>query len=113
MHEVALATALIDLVREQIAAARAHRVTRLVLEIGVLSLVDAHALRFAFDAVALGGPAEGATLEIQEPEGSAYCLDCEDSIAISTREASCPRCGGAKLLVQGGNEMRLKEMEVV
>ena len=76
MHEVSLATALINLVHEQAAAARARRVTRLVLEIGTLSHVDAHALRFAVD-VARGGPAEGATLEILEPEGTAYCLDCE------------------------------------
>jgi hydrogenase nickel incorporation protein HypA/HybF len=113
MHEISLATALISLVHEQAAAARARRVTRLVLEIGTLSHVDAHALRFAVDAAALGGPAEGATLEIQEPEGTAYCLDCETSVAISARGAPCPRCGGVKLLVQGGDEMRLKEMEVV
>jgi hydrogenase nickel incorporation protein HypA/HybF len=34
-------------------------------------------------------------------------------VAISARGAPCPRCGGVKLLVQGGDEMRLKEMEVV
>jgi len=113
MHEMSLATALIDLVCHQVAAARANRVTRLVLEIGALSHVDAHALRFAVDAAALGGPAEGATLQILEPEGTAYCLDCERSVAIATRGASCPRCGGPRLLVQGGDEMRLKEMEVV
>ena len=47
------------------------------------------------------------------PKGTAYCLDCETSVAIAARGAPCPRCGGAKLLVQGGDEMRLKEMEVV
>ncbi len=112
MHEVSLATALLDLVHEQAAAAGASRVTRLVLEIGALSYVDPHALRFAVDVAALGGPAEGATLEILEPEGTAYCLDCEGSVAVSTRSALCPSCGGAKLLIQGGDEMRLKEMEV-
>ena len=105
--------ALIDLVHEQAAAAQASRVTRLVLEIGALSHVDAHALRFAVEAVAMGGPAEGAALEILESQGTAYCLDCESSVAIPTRGAACPSCGGAKLLVQGGDEMRLKEMEVV
>jgi len=45
MHELAIATALIDLVREEAAAARASRVTRLVVEIGALSHVDVHALR--------------------------------------------------------------------
>jgi len=113
MHEVSLATALIELVQEQAAAARASRVTRLVLEIGALSHVDAHALRFAVDVAARGGPAEGALLDILQPEGTAYCLDCETSVAIVTRGEPCPRCGGFKLLVQGGDEMRLKEMEVV
>jgi len=113
MHEMSLAVALIDLVNEHAAAARADRVTRLVVEIGALSHVDAHALRFAIDAAAHGGPAEGATLEFLEPTGTAYCLDCEMSLSISSRGAPCPRCGGAKLLVQGGDEMRLKEMEVI
>jgi hydrogenase nickel incorporation protein HypA/HybF len=113
MHEVALANALIDLVREELAAARAERVTRRVLEIGALSHVDAHALRFAVDAAARGGPAEGATLDIQVPPGTAYCLDCEGSVEIVARGEACPNCGGAKLLMQGGDEMRLKEMEVV
>jgi hydrogenase nickel incorporation protein HypA/HybF len=113
MHEVSLANALVELVREQAVAAKASRVTRLVLEIGALSHVDAHALRFAVDVAARGGPAEGAAIDILEPQGTAYCLDCETSVAIAARGASCPCCGGAKLLVQGGDEMRLKEMEVV
>ncbi|MDE2182711.1 MAG: hydrogenase maturation nickel metallochaperone HypA [Alphaproteobacteria bacterium] len=113
MHEVALATALIDLVNQEVAAARARRATRLVLEIGALSHVDVHALRFAVDAAARGGPAEGAALEVLEPPGKAYCLDCEASVTIAARAELCPSCGGAKLLVQGGDEMRLKEMEVV
>jgi len=113
MHEVSLATALINLVHEQATAARARHVTRLVIEIGALSHVDPHALRFAVDAAALGSVAEGAALEIEEPQGVAYCLDCEASVPIAARGEPCPRCGGAKLLVQGGDEMRLKEMEVV
>ena len=32
--------------------------------------------------------------------------------AIAARGAPCPTCGGDKLLVVGGDEMRLKEMEV-
>jgi hydrogenase nickel incorporation protein HypA/HybF len=112
MHEASLASALIEIVHQEAVAARASRVTRLVLEIGPFSHVDAHALRFAVDVAARGGPAEGAALDILEPEGTAYCLDCEESVHIAARGELCPRCGGAKLLVQGGDEMRLKEMEV-
>ncbi len=112
MHEVALAAALIDIVAEEAVAAKAHRVTRLVLEIGALSHVDAHALSFAVEAAARGGLAEGAELDIRETKGAAYCLDCETSVSIAARGAACPACGGAKLLVQRGDEMRLKEMEI-
>jgi hydrogenase nickel incorporation protein HypA/HybF len=112
MHEVALAAALLNIVAEQAAAAKARRVTKLVLEIGALSHVDTHALSFAVEAAARGGPAEGAALDIRETPGSAYCLDCESPVLIAARGAACPACGGVKLLVQGGDEMRLKEMEV-
>jgi hydrogenase nickel incorporation protein HypA/HybF len=112
MHEVSLAMALLELVREQAAAAQANRVTRLVLEIGVLSCVDPHALRFAVEVAAQGGLAEGAELEILQPQGRAYCLDCETSVTLLAHGRPCPRCGGVKLLAQGGDEMRLKEMEV-
>jgi hydrogenase nickel incorporation protein HypA/HybF len=113
MHEVSLATALLDIVRAQAAAAGARRVTRLVLEIGVLSHVDPHALRFAFEAVACGSPAEGAALEIDQVAATTYCPDCEASVTLLSRDACCPRCGGATLLPQGGDEMRLKQMEVL
>ncbi len=113
MHEVAIAAALMELVRDELAAARASRVTRLVLEIGALSHVDAHALRFAIAAAARGGFAEDAEVDIREPAGTAYCIDCETSVTIAARGAPCPLCDGAKLLVQTGEDMRLKEMEVV
>ncbi len=112
MHEVALAAALLDIVAEQATATKACRVTRLVLEIGALSHVDAHALSFAVETAARGGPADGAALEIRETPGAAYCLDCEAPVSIAARGAACPACGGVKLIVQGGEEMRLKEMEV-
>lgn len=113
MHEVSLATALLDLVQAQARAAGATRVTRLVLEIGLLSHADPHALRFAFRAASGGTLAEGAVLEIRQPAATTYCLDCEASVTLHARDAPCPNCGGTKLLPQGGDALRLKEMEVV
>lgn len=112
MHEVSVALALLELVREQAAAVQANRVTRLVLEIGALSHVDPHALRFAVEVAAQGGLAEGAELVILQPQGHGYCLDCEAPVPLAAQGASCPQCGGVNLLARGGGEMRLKEMEV-
>lgn len=112
MHEVALANSLAELVAEEVARNGGTRATKLVLEIGTLSHVDRHALLFAFDSAARGGPAEGAEIEVREPPGTAYCLDCETTVTIAARGEACPACDGVKLLVQGGDEMRLKEMEI-
>ena len=114
MHEVSLANALIELVREQAVAAKASRVTRLVLEIGALSHVDAHALRFAVDVAARGGPGRGRR---DRNSGAARAPPIASTAKPRWRSQRAARrvpcCGGVKLLVQGGDEMRLKEMEVV
>lgn len=113
MHEMAITTALLELIREQLVANGAERASRVVVDIGLLSHVDPHALRFAFDAISRGGPADGAELVIRQPAGRAWCLDCDAGVAVTTRDGLCPRCGGAKLLAQGGDELRLVELEVV
>lgn len=113
MHEVSLAASLAEILAEEAAKARATKVTRVVLEIGALSHVDPHAMRFAFDSAVSGGPAEGATLDIEEPPGTAWCMDCATTVVVARRGDDCPRCGGGKLMVNGGEEMRLKALEVV
>lgn len=112
MHEMALARDLVDLIREEAAARSAARVTRVVLEIGVLSHVDPEALRFGFDSAILGTPAEGAALDIDSPPGAAWCVDCGETVTIERRGDPCPQCAGHLLMVTGGEEMRLKEMEI-
>jgi hydrogenase nickel incorporation protein HypA/HybF len=113
MHEVALAASLVDLVVEEATAAGAREVKRITLEIGALSHVAPQALRFAFDAATAGTPAAGAALDIVEPPGQAWCMDCSKTVEIAKRGDPCPVCAGSMLLVQGGEEMRLRDMEVV
>jgi hydrogenase nickel incorporation protein HypA/HybF len=113
MHETSLAMSLAEILAEEIAKANATRATKVILEIGALSHVDPHAMRFAFDVAMLGGPGEGAELEILAPPGEAYCMDCSAVVEIARRGDACPTCGGSKLLVKSGDEMKLKALEVV
>jgi hydrogenase nickel incorporation protein HypA/HybF len=113
MHEMSLCNELARLIAERAAADGFVRVRRVVLEVGALSHVMPEALAFGFDVTTRGGPAEGAVLEILQPPGTAWCADCEASREIAARGDGCPACGGHKLLVTGGDELRLKEMEVV
>lgn len=113
MHETALSQSIIDIVA---AAQKRHgfsRIARLRLEIGTLSAVDPHALRQAFVVAAIGTAAEDAVLEIDEPAGQAWCMTCSKSVMLARRGDACPDCGGWQLMVQSGDEMRVKDMEVV
>ncbi len=112
MHEMSLSQSMLDIIRDQAVSQGFHRVNLVRLEIGSLSCVAPDALYFCFDSVMRGTLADGAKLEIITVPGTAYCWDCEASITIERRGDACPSCGGYLLQVQGGDEMRIKELEV-
>jgi hydrogenase nickel incorporation protein HypA/HybF len=113
MHEVALCNSLVDLIRDQQHQRGFQRVRRVIVEVGVLGHVDPHALDFAFEVEARNSPAEGAVLEIREIEGRAWCMDCSKLQSLGRRGDACPDCGGFTLIVEQGEELRLKELEVI
>ena len=112
MHELALCQGLIELLVEQ---GRVHGFTEVrsvTLAIGALGHVDPDALAFCFDVVSEGTLAEGAVLTIERPDGTAHCLACGSYVTLASRIDPCPRCGSSQLMVTGGQDMRLREMEV-
>jgi len=88
------------------------RVERIVLEIGQLSLVLPDAVRFCFDLVARGTACEGAVLEIIETPGRGRCRQCKKELALGDLLEACP-CGHVDVEVLAGQELRVKEMDVV
>lgn len=113
MHEVGLAQGIIDIVREQAQAqvCRAVRVVR--VKVGALANVEPDALQFGFESAARGTIAEGATLRIETTLGKARCLACERDAEVESRLSLCPHCGSGQLLITGGDELRVTELEVV
>lgn len=112
MHEMALCESILDIMESEAKARSFAQVKSVRLEIGALSGVEIAALRFGFDAVTRGSIADGARLDIDEKPGEAWCFDCEKAITVGARYDPCPSCGGHRLQVTGGEEMRVKEMEV-
>lgn len=112
MHELALARALVVQLEEEAARHDVARILRVKLAIGALAIVDADALAFAFDVAAAGTLAEGAALEMTRPAGAAHCLGCGADVAIRSRADLCPRCGGGRLVITGGEDTTIREMEV-
>lgn len=113
MHELSLCQSMRDIVEESARTQGFSRVVVLRLELGRFSCVEREALIFAFGAVMQGSVADNARLEIIELPGAAWCLDCACEVVIGDRLDPCPKCGGERLMVQRGEEMRIKEMEVI
>jgi len=100
-------------VLEQSAVTQGYaRVKTVWLEIGELSAVEPAAMRFGFDLVTRGSLADGARLEIVKLPGQAWCMQCAKTVRVKQRFDECPDCGSHQLQVTGGEEMRIKELEV-
>ena len=112
MHEMALAEGMIAIVEDTARKNDAARVAIVRLELGALSHVEREALAFCFDAVARGGVAAGARLDIAVTPGAAWCMPCGERVPLARRGDACPRCGGYQLEVVAGDEMRVTEIEV-
>ncbi len=112
MHEMSLCEGVLQVLEENAKEKGFVCVKTVWLEIGALSGVEVEAMRFGFGAVMKGSLADGAKLEIIELPGQAWCLTCDKNVTVKQLFDACPDCGGYKLHVTGGNEMRIKELEV-
>jgi hydrogenase nickel incorporation protein HypA/HybF len=74
--------------------------------------VEPHALRFALEALAPGTCLQGATVEIDEPAGQAWCRACAATVVVAQRGEACPCCGGWQLEATGGIELRVLDLLV-
>lgn len=109
MHEMSIALAVIDEVRE--AAERAGDVTavRTVrLEVGELAGVVPDALAFSFGLAAAGTLLEGTELVVDTLPGRARCGPCAHEWAVGMPPLlSCPRCDGGRTELLSGRELSI------
>ena len=112
MHEMALTESVVEILAEEGRRQGFSRVKKVWLEIGALSGVEPEAMIFCFDVVTRGTLAEGAALEIVRTPGQGWCIDCEKNVALAERFGPCPECGGHRVQMTTGDEMRVKELEV-
>jgi len=112
MHEMSLAEDILQIVEDAAQAEGCARVKTVWLEIGQLASVEVEALRFCFDAVTRDSVASDARLEIIETPGQGWCMKCSRSVPIAALYEPCPACGSHQIQVTGGEEMRVRELEV-
>jgi hydrogenase nickel incorporation protein HypA/HybF len=109
MHEMVITRNIVAIVSQH---AKGARVKRLSLEIGKLSAVLPDAVRFCFDVCAQGTELEDADLEIIEIPGQRKCRDCQLEMQVDSVYNHC-LCGSWNTVATQGEELRVKEMELV
>ena len=112
MHEVSLAGGILAAVENAARQDPFQRVSRLRLEAGRLAGVEVEALRFALQAIAPGSLLEDAQIEIEQPDGQAWCLDCAINVPLAQRGAPCPHCGGCWLQPNAATQLRILDLQV-
>lgn len=109
MHELQLTDSVVRTVVDRLGE---RRVVRVRVAVGCLMAVVPDAMRFCFDVCASGTTLDGATLEIDEVPGRIRCARCGGESEVSDAIPLCP-CGSAEVRVLAGNELLIKEVEVL
>jgi len=108
MHELAIASNIVELVAE---AAKGRKVARVTVEIGKLSGVMPDAIAFCFPEVARGTEVEAALLDICEIDAAARCDICGTEFPTPSMLTACP-CGSFRFHRVVGEELNVKSIEL-
>jgi hydrogenase nickel incorporation protein HypA/HybF len=109
MYERSLTRDIVDICEKSTAGMKVISVT---LEVGELSGITPGAIQFCFDECARGTSVEGAPLRVERIEAKCRCQECAAEFPLRGFHGSCPTCGGDRMEIISGDEMKVKYLEV-
>jgi hydrogenase nickel incorporation protein HypA/HybF len=112
VHELSIANAILDAVREERARLNAARVIKVGVRIGELAGVDPEALSFGFEVLVKDTDLEPLRLEIEFTSRRYECSQCGHVFTVVDYQVDCPDCGAADTRCIGGDELELAYLEV-
>jgi hydrogenase nickel incorporation protein HypA/HybF len=112
MHELSIASAILDAVRKEAQKRPGVRVKKVGVRIGALSGVEPEALSFGFSALVQGTELEPLALEIEPVPWRRRCPQCDLTFEVKDEGLACPRCASSETLLAGGEELDLAYLEV-
>ncbi len=112
MHELSIATSIIEIVNDEAAKAKAERVTDIVLEVGSLSGIEVDALELAMEVSIKNTIMQDATVKIVRKQAKARCNSCHAEFNCNSLFEPCPSCNGFTYDVYQGQEMIVKSLSI-
>jgi hydrogenase nickel incorporation protein HypA/HybF len=111
MHELSIASSIVESVLEFAAKKEVRKVLEVKLLIGELMAVESEQLRFCYAAITRETAMEDSSLEIEQVEATVSCQHCsfrgrpkywEDALSFGPiATLQCPECGKVAESVQG------------
>jgi len=112
MHEYSVCMALLEQVERIAREQQAHRVERIVLQLGPLSGVEAPLLERAWPLAAAGSIAADAELVIDTAPVRVHCTQCGAESEAQPNRLLCASCGDYRTRLISGDEMLLANLEL-
>jgi hydrogenase nickel incorporation protein HypA/HybF len=112
MHELSIATNIVEICLEEARKADAGNVTGVVVEVGAMSGVIPEALEFSWDVANKGTPVEGASLKITEIKARARCVHCGQEFGLEDAFEPCPACNKFGNDILTGHELKIKAITI-
>lgn len=114
MHELGIVLNVIDRVEEIAKENNVKKVTKLTLEIGEVSSIVPSYFSDCFEwAKKKTDYMKDTELEMIILEGLSYCRDCKKTYKTTEYAKKCPLCGSDNTYLVTGDEMRIKDIEVI
>jgi hydrogenase nickel incorporation protein HypA/HybF len=107
MHEFSLAQEVIDLVSREAEKNKIMAIGEVLIEIGVLSGIEADAFEMALELMTKETIFENAVKQIVRVPGYGKCITCAIEFEMSQMLSTCPECNGYPSEIMGGQEFRV------
>ncbi len=107
MHELSLAQSVVGIVENAAQANKVLKVSKVQLTVGKLAGVEMQSFNQGLKIASRGTVMQDAEIEITRPDGTAWCMDCAQTVPLKKYGDPCPLCGGFKLTVNGGTDFKV------
>jgi hydrogenase nickel incorporation protein HypA/HybF len=112
MHELGIATSILDIVRQHVPDERGGLVRRVRVRIGELAGVVPETLEFCFSVAVEGTAFRSAVLHIEHVPMKGLCKDCGTAMSMREPVFWCPECGSPRVQLVSGREMQVEDVEL-
>ena len=112
MHEMSIAQTILEMVEAEMARHPGAKLLALDIQVGELSCVQDDSLRFCLEASLKDSRWPDAAIQLEAEGVGAQCNRCGQHFKPDHYQFVCPGCGSADVAVVGGQEVRLRSLEI-